>query len=97
MNVCRLQVYAVWWVDGCWVVYEELSLMRGRKGELEGGRRRGDIYVYVYTAGKNERSGRIERDVIKGKGVRSSLQRFTTTTSAKITAIYSPKHTYLSI
>lgn len=53
--------YAVWWVDGCWVVYSELSLMRGRKGELEG--ERGDIYVYVCIAEKNERDGRIERDI----------------------------------
>lgn len=43
-----------------------VALMRGRKGELKGGRRRGDIYVYVYTAGKNERDGRIERDVRAG-------------------------------
>lgn len=40
--------------------------MRGRKGELEGEGGRGDIYLYVYiptVAGKNARSGRIERDV----------------------------------
>lgn len=41
-----------------------VALMRGRKGELEG--ERGDIYVYVYTAEKNERNGRIERDVRAG-------------------------------
>lgn len=45
-------------------IYSELSLMRGRKGELEGGRE--DIYVYVYIAEKNERDGRIERDVRAG-------------------------------
>lgn len=41
-----------------------IALLGGRKGELEGGR--GDIYVYVYTTGKNERNGRIERDVRVG-------------------------------
>lgn len=41
--------YAVWWVDGCWVVYEELSLMRGRKGELEGGRDGEEIFICTYV------------------------------------------------
>lgn len=69
MNVCRLQVYLT--LFGGWMVVEwyisravPVALLGGRKGELEGGR--GDIYVYVYIAGKNERNGRIERDVRAG-------------------------------
>lgn len=57
--ICKYMLFGGWMV----VVW---SLMRGRKGELEGGRGRGDIYVYVYTAGKNERSGHTERDVRAG-------------------------------
>lgn len=65
VNVCRLQVYAVWWVDGCCVVYSELSLMRGRKGELEGGR--GDIDLYVYIPSWEKCKKRSYRARCKGR------------------------------
>lgn len=65
--VCKYMLFGGWMVVGWYILRAgPVALMRGRKGELEGGRRRGDIYVYVCIAEKNEREGRIERDIRAG-------------------------------
>lgn len=55
------------WLLGGMLRAGPVALMRGRKGELEGGRRRGDIYVYVYIPSWGKREERSYRERCKGR------------------------------